>query len=57
MWLSSYDEPDEEYIRISYACVSKNNGHYFSSWEYTKKNYGVFLKLCLQCIKICKTVD
>ena len=57
MWLSSCDEPDEEYIRISYACVSKNNGHYFSSWEYTKKNYGVFLKLCLQCIKICKTVD
>ena len=52
------DDPDEEKIRIItfFEIVSKNTVHYFSNGECTQKKRVVFLKPCLQSIKIQKTI-
>ena len=51
---SSSDKSHEEGIRIS--SFLKNIRHYFSIGECTQKKRVVFLKLCLQCIEIQKTI-
>ena len=37
-FFSSSDEYDEEWIRISKACLSKNIVHYFSNWKRTEQS-------------------
>ena len=44
-------------LMISLSCASKNTEHYFSNDECTQKKGVLFLKLCLQCIKIQKAIQ
>ena len=43
-------------LLLFFEIVSKNTVHYFSNGECTQKKRVVFLKPCLQSIKIQKTI-